>query len=89
MLVAVDSAGGRRVATPELRGTSLACPDCRELVVVRAGSRVVAHFAHRSGTACSEAREAMRKRREAARKSKRSSEAKGQQYLFELEPVAA
>lgn len=53
VLVAKDAQGKRTVATPELRGTKVACPSCGEYLIVRVPSDRVAHFAHPPGRRCS------------------------------------
>jgi hypothetical protein len=57
MLVALDAAGRRVVAWEAVRAASYECPECREAVILKLGSRVIAHYAHRPGTACSNAGE--------------------------------
>lgn len=85
MLVARDAQGHRKVASSAARRGDFTCPDCGQEVVVRAGERVVAHFAHRSGQDCTLARTASRRRRESARRQHERERVltSGQQELFD------
>lgn len=82
MLVAVDSHGTRRVASPSRREGDYTCPDCKQPVVMRVGERRLPHFAHRAGKKCAEARAAERRRRSEVRRNlKNADQVEGQQEL--------
>jgi hypothetical protein len=52
MLVAIDPAGQRTVARQAVRGPAFTCPSCGGLVVLKQGTKVVPHYAHRPGSSC-------------------------------------
>jgi hypothetical protein len=52
MLVALDPAGQRIVAREAVRGPAFTCPDCQGAVILKQGTRVVPHYAHRPGSLC-------------------------------------
>lgn len=90
MLVAVDAVGSRRVASVQARGGDFACPECRQSVVVRAGERIVPHFAHQRGQDCSRAQDAAKRRRDSARRRAEHERllSTGQQELFDVQGLS-
>lgn len=60
MLVALDPAATRVIATDAIRGEAYVCPACGEPVILKQGSRIIHHFAHRPHSDCGFAGETMR-----------------------------
>lgn len=60
MLVALNASSTRVVAGDATRGEQYVCPACGEPVVLKQGTRVIHHFAHRPHNDCSFAGETMR-----------------------------
>lgn len=60
MLVALNTSSNRVVATDAVRSERYVCPACGESVVLKKGTRVVHHFAHRPHSDCGFAGETMR-----------------------------
>jgi len=52
LLKAIDQTQIPVMAKPELRGGHFNCPACKDEVILKAGSIVIPHFAHKACTAC-------------------------------------
>lgn len=60
MLVAINADRGRVLASDARRSEVYCCPACGEPVVLKQGSRVIHHYAHRPNSDCGSAGETLR-----------------------------
>lgn len=60
MLIALGASSERVLATDAIRAEVYRCPACGEPVVLKQGTRVIHHYAHRPNSACDSAGETMR-----------------------------
>lgn len=88
MLVAYNDSGQRKVASELVKSLNFVCPECSQEVIVRAGGKRVAHFAHLVGKACNaEQNKAQRKKEAALRKimlAQKENEILGQKSIFDF-----
>ena len=84
MLIA-EQAGKRIEGRDAVRGGEFVCPKCRRVVVLKAGRKVIAHFAHKPPTDCTWAKGETREHLEAKQFVKDALVARGLSAQFEYE----